>query len=120
MEEKKPGSPAVTLLIRNPEEISVDIILALELKTSWPNSTEEGLPIKNWLGTKVRTNLRREPFYLVPKNAKVGNRFQGLLNVKITGKNVKGSLVLHTKAARDQQSTVCRRFQNHQTKQITK
>ncbi|KAK7817090.1 hypothetical protein U0070_001802 [Myodes glareolus] len=77
VEEKKPGSPAVTLLIRNPEEISVDIILALELKTSWPNSTEEGLPIKNWLGTKVRTNLRREPFYLVPKNAKVGNRFQG-------------------------------------------
>ncbi|XP_036049919.1 cyclic GMP-AMP synthase [Onychomys torridus] len=77
VEKEKPGSPAVTLLIRNPEEISVDIILALESKGSWPQSTNEGLPIKNWLGTKVRTNLRREPFYLVPKNAKVGNDFQG-------------------------------------------
>lgn len=77
MEKEKPGSPAVTLLIRNPEEISVDIILALESKGSWPISTKEGLPIQGWLGTKVRTNLRREPFYLVPKNAKDGNSFQG-------------------------------------------
>ncbi|XP_038178900.1 cyclic GMP-AMP synthase isoform X2 [Arvicola amphibius] len=77
VEEEKPGSPAVTLLIRNPEEISVDIILALESKSSWPISTKEGLPIKNWLGTKMRTSLRREPFYLVPKNAKVGDSFQG-------------------------------------------
>ncbi|XP_005347755.1 cyclic GMP-AMP synthase [Microtus ochrogaster] len=77
VEEEKPGSPAVTLLIRNPEEISVDIILALESKSSWPISTKEGLPIKNWLGTKMRTSLRREPFYLVPKDAKVGNSFQG-------------------------------------------
>nr|XP_006995151.2 cyclic GMP-AMP synthase [Peromyscus maniculatus bairdii] len=77
VEKEKPGSPAVTLLIRNPEEISVDIILALESRGSWPISTKEGLPIKNWLGTKVRTKLRQEPFYLVPKNAKVGNGFQG-------------------------------------------
>nr|4LEY_A Chain A, Cyclic GMP-AMP synthase [Mus musculus]4LEY_B Chain B, Cyclic GMP-AMP synthase [Mus musculus]4LEY_C Chain C, Cyclic GMP-AMP synthase [Mus musculus]4LEY_D Chain D, Cyclic GMP-AMP synthase [Mus musculus]4LEZ_A Chain A, Cyclic GMP-AMP synthase [Mus musculus]4LEZ_C Chain C, Cyclic GMP-AMP synthase [Mus musculus]7JO9_K Chain K, Cyclic GMP-AMP synthase [Mus musculus]7JOA_K Chain K, Cyclic GMP-AMP synthase [Mus musculus] len=77
VEKEKPGSPAVTLLIRNPEEISVDIILALESKGSWPISTKEGLPIQGWLGTKVRTNLRREPFYLVPKNAKDGNSFQG-------------------------------------------
>ncbi|XP_032765735.1 cyclic GMP-AMP synthase [Rattus rattus] len=77
VEEEKPGSPAVTLLIRNPEEISVDIILALESKGSWPISTKGGLPIQDWLGTKVRTNLRREPFYLVPKNAKDGNHFQG-------------------------------------------
>lgn len=77
VEKKKPGSPAVTLLIRNPQEISVDIILALESKGSWPISTKEGLPIQGWLGTKVRTSLRREPFYLVPKNAKDGNGFQG-------------------------------------------
>ncbi|XP_031199854.1 cyclic GMP-AMP synthase-like, partial [Mastomys coucha] len=77
VEKKKPGSPAVTLLIRNPEVISVDIILALESKGSWPISTKEGLPIQGWLGTKVRTNLRREPFFLVPKNAKDGNGFQG-------------------------------------------
>lgn len=116
MEEEKPGSPAVTLLIRNPEEISVDIILALESKSSWPISTKEGLPIKNWLGTKMRTSFRQKPFYLVPKDAKVDNSFQGLLNVKIIGKNIKGSLVLHTKAAQDQQSTVCGYFQSHETK----
>ncbi|KAM7337260.1 hypothetical protein ACRRTK_003379 [Alexandromys fortis] len=77
VEEEKPGSPAVTLLIRNPEEISVDIILALESKSSWPISTKEGLPIKNWLGTKMRTSFRQKPFYLVPKDAKVDNSFQG-------------------------------------------
>ncbi|XP_027266886.1 cyclic GMP-AMP synthase isoform X2 [Cricetulus griseus] len=77
VEEEKPGSPAVTLLIRNPEEISVDIILALESKGSWPVSTKEGLPIKNWLGTKVSNNRIGKSFYLVPKSAKVGDGFQG-------------------------------------------
>nr|AKH04281.1 cyclic GMP-AMP synthase [Pithecia pithecia] len=75
MEKKRRGSPAVTLLIR--KEISVDIILALESKSSWPASTQEGLPIKNWLSAKVRRELRRKPFYLVPKHAKEGNSFQG-------------------------------------------
>ncbi|KAM4866352.1 cyclic GMP-AMP synthase [Thomomys bottae] len=77
MEKKKPGSPAVTLLIRIPEEISVDIILALEAKNSWPANTKEGLPIHNWLGKKVRNELRRQPFYLVPKHAKKRQGFQG-------------------------------------------
>uniref|UniRef100_H0X9J7 Cyclic GMP-AMP synthase n=1 Tax=Otolemur garnettii TaxID=30611 RepID=H0X9J7_OTOGA len=77
MERKKRGSPAVTLLIRNePEEISVDIILALESRSSWPAGTQEGMPIKDWLGAKVRTKLRQQPFYLVPKPAKEGNGFQ--------------------------------------------
>ncbi|XP_037374640.1 cyclic GMP-AMP synthase [Talpa occidentalis] len=76
LERKKRGSPAVTLLIRNPEEISVDIILALESRSAWPACTGEGLPIKTWLGAKVRTSLRRQPFYLVPKHAKNENGFQ--------------------------------------------
>lgn len=76
VERKRRGSPAVTLLIRKPKEISVDIILALESKSSWPASTKEGLPINNWLGTKVKNSLRRQPFYLVPKHAKEGNGFQ--------------------------------------------
>uniref|UniRef100_A0A8D2B5L5 Cyclic GMP-AMP synthase n=1 Tax=Sciurus vulgaris TaxID=55149 RepID=A0A8D2B5L5_SCIVU len=76
MEKKKRGSPAVTLCIRKPEEISVDIILALESKSSWPASTQEGLPIDNWLGAKVRKKLRQQPFYLVPKHAKNGSGFQ--------------------------------------------
>lgn len=74
MKRKRPGSPAVTLLIN--KEISVDITLALELKTSWPASTQEGLAIKNWLSAKVRQQLRLKPFYLVPKHAKEGNGFQ--------------------------------------------
>ncbi|XP_045354722.1 cyclic GMP-AMP synthase isoform X1 [Leopardus geoffroyi] len=76
VQRKKRGSPAVTLLIRKPKEISVDITLALELNTSWPASTKNGLPVKDWLGTKVRSSLRQQPFYLVPKHAKEGNGFQ--------------------------------------------
>lgn len=83
MKRKKRGSPAVTLLITKPKAISVDIILTLEVRGSWPASTEEGLPISNWLGVKVRKSLRLEPFYLVPKFAKEGNDFQGILNVKV-------------------------------------
>ncbi|KAM5256511.1 cyclic GMP-AMP synthase [Ctenodactylus gundi] len=76
MERKKPGSPAVTLLIRKPKEISVDVILALEPEGSWPASTQFGLPIECWLGRKVRQELRLQPFYLVPKHAKDGSGFQ--------------------------------------------
>lgn len=83
MERKKRGCPAVTLLIRKPEEISVDIILALQVKSSWPESTEEGLPIETWLGRKVRRDLRLQPFYLVPKHAKEEGHFQGILNVTV-------------------------------------
>ncbi|XP_012501490.1 PREDICTED: cyclic GMP-AMP synthase [Propithecus coquereli] len=83
VERKKRGSPAVTLVIRKPEAISVDIILALESKSSWPASTQEGMPINNWLGAKVKTKLRRQPFYLVPKHAKEGNCFQDLPSFQI-------------------------------------
>lgn len=83
MERKKRGSPAVTLLIRKPREISVDVILALESKSSWPASTQKGLPISNWLGTKVKDNLKRQPFYLVAKHAKEGSLFQGILMMKL-------------------------------------
>ncbi|XP_010639479.1 cyclic GMP-AMP synthase [Fukomys damarensis] len=76
MERKKLGSPAVTLLIGESEEISVDIILALEPEGSWPARTKDGLPVKKWLGGKVRTELRQQPFYLVPKHAKEGQSFQ--------------------------------------------
>ncbi|XP_068923130.1 cyclic GMP-AMP synthase isoform X1 [Petaurus breviceps papuanus] len=76
VERKKPLSPAVTLLIKEPEEISVDIVLALELMSSWPPSTQGGLPIENWLGRKVKVELKYRPVYLVPKSTKEGNGFQ--------------------------------------------
>ncbi|XP_075411011.1 cyclic GMP-AMP synthase [Tenrec ecaudatus] len=76
LQRKKKGSPAVTLLIKHPMEISVDIILALQSKSSWPASTTNGLPIQKWLGAKVRRDLRLQPYYLVPKHAKEGHSFQ--------------------------------------------
>ncbi|XP_066465677.1 cyclic GMP-AMP synthase isoform X1 [Tiliqua scincoides] len=73
VEKKKPGCPAVTLLIGEPTEISVDIILALE--GGYHNqcaSTKNGLNIERWLGTKVKQDFRNAPLCLVPKNVKDG------------------------------------------------
>ncbi|NXX39096.1 CGAS synthase, partial [Tricholaema leucomelas] len=82
VKRKKPGSPAITLLITNPPaEISVDIILTLEVQQCWPSSTQDGLKIENWLGRKVKRDYRNKPLYLVAKqnkNEKVlkGNSWQ--------------------------------------------
>ncbi|KAM9006512.1 cyclic GMP-AMP synthase isoform X2 [Sarcophilus harrisii] len=76
VERKKPTSPAVTLLIRKPEEISVDIVLALESNCSWPSSTQGGLAIEDWLGRKVKREFKFKPVYLVPKPVKEGSGFQ--------------------------------------------
>ncbi|NXN13293.1 CGAS synthase, partial [Indicator maculatus] len=71
VKRKKPGSPAITILIRNPPaDISVDIILTLKVNQSWPSSTEEGLKIEQWLGRKVRRDYRLKPLYLVAKQNK--------------------------------------------------
>lgn len=76
LERKKPRSPAVTLLIREPKEISVDVVLTLETKQSWPCSTQEGLLVKPWFGGKVRRALTLQPCCLVPKPAKKGRGLQ--------------------------------------------
>ncbi|XP_003226105.2 cyclic GMP-AMP synthase [Anolis carolinensis] len=77
VEKKRPGSPAVTILIGSPPSvISVDIILALEFHhPKWCSSTENGLGIEEWMGTKVKKSLRSEPLYLVTKNVKDGKCF---------------------------------------------
>ncbi|CAI5769681.1 Mab-21 domain-containing protein [Podarcis lilfordi] len=74
VERKKPGCPAVTLLIgKPPSVISVDIILALEFRRrAWCESTRNGLDITGWLGRKVKNAFLNEPLYLVPKIAKDG------------------------------------------------
>ncbi|KAM9154515.1 cyclic GMP-AMP synthase [Pangshura tecta] len=74
VDKKKAGSPAITLRIGNPPmEISVDIILALEVRSqSWPASTQEGLKIEKWLGSKVKQDYKWKPIYIVPKHAKDG------------------------------------------------
>ncbi|XP_074845234.1 cyclic GMP-AMP synthase [Carettochelys insculpta] len=74
VDKKKAGSPAITLcIVTPPMEISVDIILALEVRSqSWPESTQDGLKIEKWLGRKVKQEYKWNPIYLVPKNAKDG------------------------------------------------
>ncbi|KFP73492.1 Cyclic GMP-AMP synthase, partial [Acanthisitta chloris] len=68
---KKAGSPAITLQIKNlPSDISVDIILTLEVHQGWPPSAQDGLKIKQWQGTKVRGIFKRESLYLVAKQNK--------------------------------------------------
>ncbi|KAL0964426.1 hypothetical protein UPYG_G00323690 [Umbra pygmaea] len=66
LEKKKKGCPAVTLLIGE-VPISLDIVLGLEVRSSWPAFTSEGFKIENWLGTKVKKDLKSKPYYLVPK-----------------------------------------------------
>ncbi|KAM9297707.1 cyclic GMP-AMP synthase [Morus bassanus] len=71
VKRKKAGSPAITLQIKNPPaEISVDIILTLEVQHSWPPSTQDGLKIEQWLGRKVRGDFRYKSLYLVAKQNK--------------------------------------------------
>uniref|UniRef100_A0A3Q0S113 Cyclic GMP-AMP synthase n=1 Tax=Amphilophus citrinellus TaxID=61819 RepID=A0A3Q0S113_AMPCI len=68
VEKKKKGCPAVTLTTNvNSVPISLDVVLCLMVKSSWPSFTNEGLKIEGWLGTKVKQEYKRKPYYLVPK-----------------------------------------------------
>lgn len=65
---KKKGCPAVTLTIEIQSVIiSLDVVLCLMVRSSWPTFTNEGLKIDAWLGTKVKQEYKRKPYYLVPK-----------------------------------------------------
>lgn len=66
--KKKKGCPAVTLTTEvQSETISLDVVLCLMVKSSWPCFTKEGLKINTWLGAKVKQDYKRKPYYLVPK-----------------------------------------------------
>ncbi|KAF3708008.1 Cyclic GMP-AMP synthase [Channa argus] len=65
---KKKGCPAVTLTTKvESVTISLDVVLCLRIKSSWPAFTTEGLKINDWLGVKVKREYKRKPFYFVPK-----------------------------------------------------
>lgn len=65
---KKKGCPAVTLTINvNSFDISLDVVLCLEVKSSWPPFTQGGFQIEKWLGSKVKQEYKYKPYYLVPK-----------------------------------------------------
>lgn len=67
MERKKPRCPAVTLSTMKPFAISMDVVLSLKVKSSWPAFTTKGCPIEKWLGAKAKQEYKRKPYYLVPK-----------------------------------------------------
>ncbi|XP_020335702.1 cyclic GMP-AMP synthase [Oncorhynchus kisutch] len=69
VEKKKKGCPAVTLMINGTGTvpISLDIVLGLQVKSSWPTFTQEGFKIDTWLGTKVKKDLKAHSYYLIPK-----------------------------------------------------
>ncbi|KAI2657842.1 cyclic GMP-AMP synthase [Labeo rohita] len=76
MLRKKPRCPAVTLEVKTEENgktISVDFVLGLKVHTAWPGFTTDGFKIENWLGRKEKNNMKRQPFYLVPKYEGKGN-----------------------------------------------
>ncbi|MEQ2305017.1 hypothetical protein AMECASPLE_033181, partial [Ameca splendens] len=75
--KKKPNSPAVTLSlcrkeISGEELISVDVVPALEGQKvqSWPLAVRNGPDVDNWLGKKLRQEIRSLPCYFVPKRQK--------------------------------------------------
>ncbi|XP_056092939.1 cyclic GMP-AMP synthase [Rhinichthys klamathensis goyatoka] len=69
IQRKKARCPAVTLeVIENGKTISIDFVLGLKVhRASWPDFTKDGFKIDNWLGKKEKADMKRQPFYLVPK-----------------------------------------------------
>uniref|UniRef100_A0A3P9LAC8 Eukaryotic translation elongation factor 1 alpha 1a n=1 Tax=Oryzias latipes TaxID=8090 RepID=A0A3P9LAC8_ORYLA len=68
MARAKPGCPAVTLTKTvGSIPVSLDLVLCLQVKSSWPPFTQEGFKIERWLGAKTKQEHKRKPFYLVPK-----------------------------------------------------
>ncbi|XP_033469381.1 cyclic GMP-AMP synthase [Epinephelus lanceolatus] len=66
--KKKKGCPAVTLTTTVQSiTISLDVVLSIMVKSSWPPFTKEGIKVDGWLGTKVKQEYKRMPYYLVPK-----------------------------------------------------
>lgn len=52
----------------NGKTISIDFVLGLKVhRASWPDFTKDGFKIENWLGKKEKADMKRQPFYLVPK-----------------------------------------------------
>ncbi|XP_041811646.1 cyclic GMP-AMP synthase isoform X2 [Chelmon rostratus] len=77
---KRPNSPAVTLSLFRTENcsdelISVDVVPALEAHSSqgWPLAVRHGPDVDDWLGKKVRQEIRSLPCFFVPKRLKGRN-----------------------------------------------
>lgn len=64
----------MTLTTETPFTISMDVVLSLKVKSSWPGLTKDGFPIETWLGAKVKQDCKRQPYYLVPKYEGSGSK----------------------------------------------
>ncbi|TRY95762.1 hypothetical protein DNTS_026442, partial [Danionella cerebrum] len=75
---KKAKCPAVTLEVPlGKKSIFIDFVLGLKvLHRSWPIFTSKGFQIEKWLGGKVKLEMKRQPFYLVPKYEGIGTSEQ--------------------------------------------
>lgn len=87
VDRKKKGCPAVTLTTTvQSVTISLDVVLSLMVKSSWPPYTNEGLMIDGWLGKKVKQEYKYKPYYLVPK-------YEGCGTVEDGGVYAKGEFI---------------------------
>ncbi|XP_073425434.1 cyclic GMP-AMP synthase-like [Dendrobates tinctorius] len=94
VQRKDPGSPAVTISIRNePQDISVDLVIALKIINRWPEETKSGMNIDDWLGMKVKLDYKRSHFYMVPKRAIFGNRTQNADTWRISFSNIEKEIL---------------------------
>lgn len=94
LDKKKKGCPAVTLLINGTGTvpISLDIVLGLEVRSSWPTLTQGGIDkIDIWLGTKVKKEQKLKGYYLVPK-------YEGKGTVERDGVCARGNLFVNIKS----------------------
>lgn len=62
--------------------ISLDVVLSLVVKSSWPTYTKEGFMIDGWLGKKVKQEFKYKPYYLVPKYEGCGTAEDGGVSAK--------------------------------------
>ncbi|XP_075720273.1 cyclic GMP-AMP synthase isoform X2 [Rhinoderma darwinii] len=94
LQRKVSGSPAVTLIIKNePQDISVDLVLALKIISNWPEQTNGGLNIDVWLGTKVKQTYKKSHFFMVPKPAMMGNKTVNADTWRISFSNIEKKII---------------------------
>lgn len=94
LQRKDPGSPAVTLIIKNePQDISVDLVPALKIISNWPEETVDGMKIDDWLGLKVKQQLKKDHFFMVPKQAMNGKKVMDADTWRISTSNIEKRII---------------------------
>ncbi|KAM4043738.1 cyclic GMP-AMP synthase [Anomaloglossus baeobatrachus] len=91
---KNSRSPAETLTIKNePQDISVDLVIALKIVNEWPEETNSGMNIDDWLGMKVKQEYKKSHFYMVPKQAVTRNKTMNADIWRISFSNIEKKII---------------------------